>query len=73
VLKIKQVAERLNCSPQTVYQLIESGKLSHYRCPGIRVTDEDLGEYLESAKRDRETDSVERKSVTRPRLKHVRG
>ena len=51
MLKVNQVAERLNCSVATVYHLIETERLPHYRCPGIRVSEEQLAEYLESCRR----------------------
>ncbi len=50
MLKVSQVAERLNCSIGTVYQLVESKRLPHYRCPGIRISEEQLAEYLESCR-----------------------
>lgn len=46
MLKVAQIAQRLNCSVSTVYALIESGRLAHYRCPGVRVSEEQLNEYL---------------------------
>ena len=52
MLKVSQVAELLSCSAGTVYQLIETGKLGHHRCPGVRVSDEQLKDYLESTKRE---------------------
>ena len=52
VLKATQVAERLNCSISTVYSLIESGRLGHHRCPGVRVSEEQLSEYLAATKRE---------------------
>jgi excisionase family DNA binding protein len=42
MLRVPQVAERLNCSVSTVYGLIESGRLGHHRCPGVRVSEEQL-------------------------------
>ena len=52
MLKVSQVAERLNCSIGTVYQLVESKRLPHFRCPGIRVSEEQLVEYLESCRNE---------------------
>lgn len=52
MLRVSQVANRLNCSVSTVYSLIESGLLSHYRCPGVRVSEEQLLAYVESTKRE---------------------
>ncbi|MDB5342487.1 MAG: hypothetical protein JWP89_864 [Schlesneria sp.] len=50
MLKVSQVAIRLNCSASTVYGLIESGRLAHHRCPGVRVSEEQLATYLEQTK-----------------------
>lgn len=52
MMKVSQVAERLNCSVGTVYQLVESKRLPHFRCPGIRVSEEQLTEYLESCRNE---------------------
>ena len=52
MLKVSQVAERLNCSIGTVYQLVESKRLPHFRCPGIRVSEEQLVEYLASCRNE---------------------
>src|SRR5438477_274590 len=47
MLKVSQVANRLNCSVSTVYTLIDTGQLGHHRCPGVRVSEEQLAAYLE--------------------------
>lgn len=70
MLKVSQVAVRLNCSVATVYQLVESKRLPHYRCPGIRVSEEQLTEYLETCR-----NGVAQPASTkfqRTRLKHIR-
>jgi excisionase family DNA binding protein len=50
LLKVPEVAGRLNCSESFVYQAIASGELRHYRLGkgqgGIRVSEEQIGEYL---------------------------
>jgi excisionase family DNA binding protein len=50
MLKIQQVAKRLNASDSFVYGLIAGGRLKHHRLGkgqgGIRVTEEQLQEYL---------------------------
>ena len=66
MLRVAEVAKRLNCSVKTVYALIESGRLSHFRCPGIRVSEEQLRAYLEQGKREREPIKS-----PRPRLRHI--
>lgn len=71
VLKVAQVAERLNCSVSTAYSLIESGKLGHHRCPGVRVSEEQLAAYLEKTKREREEPAPAKRKPPRPQLRHV--
>ena len=55
LFKVQEVAQRLNCSTSTVYHLIESGQLSHYRCPGVRVSEEQITAYLNNTKREQPT------------------
>ena len=50
LLNVNQVAARLSHSPQTVRNLIASGKLECFRCPGIRISEEQLSAYLDRAK-----------------------
>lgn len=70
MMKVNQVAERLNCSISTVYQLVESKRLAHYHCPGIRVSEEQLAEYLESCLSETsQPKSPKRKPV---QLRHIR-
>jgi len=71
MLKVSQVAERLNCSISTVYSLVESGKLGHHRCPGIRVGEEQLAAFLEGTKKERGPVALSRSTGHRPRLKHI--
>jgi excisionase family DNA binding protein len=71
MLRIRQVAERLNCSISTVYNLVETGKLGHHRCPGIRVSEEQLTAFLERTKREQDMVPQSRPSSPRPRLKHI--
>ena len=52
LLTVKQAAERLNCSVSIVYGLIETHQLAHFRCPGIRVSDVQLTEFLESRRKE---------------------
>jgi excisionase family DNA binding protein len=71
MLKVTQVAERLNCSISTVYSLVESGKLGHHRCPGIRISEEQLAAFLDTAKHTQGPVSPPRSTGPRPRLKHI--
>lgn len=72
LLKIPDVARRLNCSVATVYSLIESRKLPHYRCPGIRVSEEQIAAYLEQSRREAKSDVPPKPRLPRQRLKHIR-
>ena len=50
MLRVSQVAQRLNCSLSMVYQLIESGRLPSHNVglkKAIRVSEDDLREYIE--------------------------
>lgn len=72
MLKVSDVAKRLNCSIAKIYQLIESKRLQHYRCAGIRVSEEQLADYLASCS---VSASPTNKAMVRPprhRLKHIR-
>lgn len=72
LLKVPEVAQHLNCSVSTVYNLIESGQLPHHRCPGVRVSEEQITEYLNRTKRGQSTERTPVISGVRPRLKHIR-
>jgi len=69
LLKVSQVCERLNCSLATVYALIERGDLECFRCPGIRVSEEQLAVYLESTKKGRSQNAQDWPEKTKPRPK----
>lgn len=52
---VKEVAEILNLSPDTVYLKINAGELPHYKLDDrargrIRISEKQLEEYLESRK-----------------------
>lgn len=73
MLRVKQVAERLNLSESKVYELIERGKLSHHRMDGaIRVSEEQIAEYLEETKRERQEPELRGRNSHRTVLKHIR-
>ena len=73
-LSVGDVAERLSVSPSCVYQLIESGRLAHHRIGvgrgAIRVSQEDLYDYLSACRRERKGEEPRR--TPRPKLKHLR-
>jgi excisionase family DNA binding protein len=52
-MTVRDVAEKLSCSTATVYALIASGKLRHYRIGtsrgAIRVAEEHIAEFLNGA------------------------
>lgn len=72
LFKVPEVAQRLNCSVSTVYNLIESGQLPHHRCPGVRVSEELITEYLNSTKRKQLEPVAPKPKLPRTRLKHIR-
>lgn len=72
MLKVSQVAKLLNCSVSTTYQLIETGKLGHHRCPGVRVSEEQLQAYLESTRRDPQERVVAKRRPAQTTLKHIK-
>ena len=54
MLKVREVAARLNLSESKVYALIESGELPHHRFGGaIRVSDQQVADFLEQTKHER--------------------
>jgi excisionase family DNA binding protein len=68
--KVSEVASRLNLSPSKIYELIETGKLGHYRIDGaIRISDDQIGAFLETARRE---PAAPRRSNLRTMLKHIR-
>ena len=54
-LTVSEVAERLNVSVATVYNLVEQSRLAHHRIGvgrgAVRVSEEQLRAYLESTQR----------------------
>jgi excisionase family DNA binding protein len=72
VLKVPEVAKRLNCSTSTVYALIEGGTLGYHRCPGIRVSEGQIEEYLEKTRREPAAPVRRQAAGPRPRVKRVK-
>jgi excisionase family DNA binding protein len=73
VLRVKQVAERLNLSESKVYEMVESGELPHHRFGGaIRVSEDQIAEFLEDTKRERREPESRNRGPRRPLLKHIR-
>ena len=73
MLRVKQVAERLGLSESKVYEMVERGELPHHRFGGaIRVSEEQVAEYLESTKRERRETAPPRIRRRRAGLRHLR-
>ncbi len=70
LLTVAMVAKRLNHAASTIYALIESGRLAHYRCPGIRVSEEQLMTFLESVKEPVQSPEKTQTPV-RSKLRHI--
>lgn len=52
LMKVKEVAERLNVAPKTVYRLIKFNELEAVNIgSAVRVSEEALNEYLNNQKR----------------------
>ena len=73
MLRVKQVAERLNLSESKVYEMVERGELPHHRFGGaIRVSEDQIAEFLEETKRERREPESRNHRPRRPLLKHIR-
>jgi excisionase family DNA binding protein len=74
MMTVQDVALRLNCAASTVYLLVESGKLEAFRIGpnggGIRVSEEQLQQYLDDCRSVPATRAIRRRS--RPKLKHIK-
>ena len=72
-MRVKEIATRLDVSANTVYGLVSTGKLRCCRIGGgrgvIRISEEQLGEFLRSAETRPPAVAPE---VRRVRLKHLR-
>ncbi len=70
MLKVSDLAKRLNLSESKIYQLVEEGKLAHHRFGGaIRFSEEQIAAYLDETRQEPVT--VQRRTDPRPRLKHI--
>ena len=73
MLKVREVAERLKVSVSKIYELVEKGKLAHHRIDGaIRVSEDQLADYLEKTKREREEPNIRNRKLSRPQLRFLR-
>ena len=71
LLRVPDVAQRLNCGVSTVYSLIERGQLPHHRCPGIRVSEEQIASFLATCQRGPVTERKQTRTASRPRLRDM--
>lgn len=73
MFRVKQVAERLTLSASKIYEMIESGELPHHRFGGaIRVSEEQIVDYMNRTKRERTSAAPAKVAGPRPRLKHIK-
>ncbi len=70
LFKVDDVARLLNVSRSKIYGLIARGDLTVHRLPAIRVSQEDLGEFLAGCRSHRSRPSEPRPSTIK--LKHLR-
>ncbi len=71
LMTVAMVAKRLHHSASTVYGLIESGKLAHYRCPGIRISEAQLKAFLEGAYGPVQPPQTKAAKPARSKLRHI--
>ena len=71
LLRVADIARRLNCGVSTVYNLIERGQLPHHRCPGIRVSEEQIAAFLATCQRGPVTERKQARTTARPRLRDL--
>ena len=70
LLKVKQVAQRLNLSIAKTYGLLNGGAIAHFRIDGsLRVSEEALAAYLESCKSEA---AAPKRKLRTPRLKFMK-
>lgn len=69
---VAETAEILKCSESSVYDMIAKKEIGSHRCRGIKVSDEQIAEYLEETKRERREPESRKPKPRRPQLRHVR-
>lgn len=72
LLTVDEVASQLRLSRSKVYILIQSGKLTAYRMPAIRVSHQDLREFLDNCRTESCRDEPRWRGVPQIKLKHLR-
>lgn len=72
MLKVSELAKRLNLSESKIYQLVEEGRLAHHRFDGaIRFSEEQIAAYLEETKQETQEHEPRQRQYRLPRLRHV--
>lgn len=74
MLKVPQVAERLNVSASKVYELVAQNEISHVRVGGaIRFEESDIADFVAAKRKGRKSaQSWQSKTDPRPRLRFKR-
>jgi excisionase family DNA binding protein len=71
MLTVKIAAERISVSVQTVYRLIETGELPHYRVGNaIRIAEHHIRDFL-AAHEERGGKRDKKNRTPRPRLRYL--
>lgn len=71
LLNVNEIAARLSHSPQTIRNLITRGLLDCYRCPGIRVSEEQLEAYLARSNQPASVNHSSRRKPTPQAIQHL--
>lgn len=72
MLKVSDLARRLNLSQSKIYELIDAGELAHYRIGGaIRVSEEQLAEFLQGTKKERRETGFRKPRLRRGQFRHL--
>jgi excisionase family DNA binding protein len=72
LLTVDEVAARLRISRTKVYELIQSGALSAYRLPAIRIANQDLEQFLANCRTEPRQDHPTWQRLKPVKLKHLR-
>lgn len=73
---VSQVATQLQLSKQSVYVLVQQGKLKAHRFGAgrgtIRISSADLEEFIEASRQQPTEPLQQTRRIEKPRLKHIR-
>ena len=73
LLKVRDLVERLSLSKSMVYELIETRQIGHHKIGGaIRVSEEQLAEFLDQTRHERAASERSTRRLPRPRLRHLK-